>query len=110
MPLFRSICADLIQQEILASERTGTPLHKEGVHCTLRTPFRISGRVSLKARFRHHNSTHPFNELAGEAMLCARPVIATDIAGHREIIEDGVTGFLANAPAAASISVALERS
>ena len=35
-----------------------------------------------------------------EAMLCARPVIATDIAGHREVIEDGVTGFLADAPAA----------
>lgn len=44
-----------------------------------------------------------------EAMLCARPVIATDIAGHREVIEDGVTGFLADAPAAASISAALER-
>jgi len=44
-----------------------------------------------------------------EAMLCARPVIATDIAGHREVIEDGVTGFLADAPAASSISAALER-
>jgi glycosyltransferase involved in cell wall biosynthesis len=44
-----------------------------------------------------------------EAMLCARPVLATDIAGHREIIEDGVTGFLADAPTAASISAALER-
>jgi glycosyltransferase involved in cell wall biosynthesis len=44
-----------------------------------------------------------------EAMLCARPVIAPDIAGHREVIEDGVTGFLADAPSVASISVALER-
>jgi glycosyltransferase involved in cell wall biosynthesis len=44
-----------------------------------------------------------------EAMLCGRPVIATDIAGHREIIEDGVTGFLADAPTAESIAVALER-
>jgi glycosyltransferase involved in cell wall biosynthesis len=44
-----------------------------------------------------------------EAMLCARPVVATDIAGHREIIDDGVTGFLADAPTAASISAALER-
>ena len=44
-----------------------------------------------------------------EAMLCARPVVATDIAGHREIIEDGVTGFLADAPTAASISAALDR-
>jgi glycosyltransferase involved in cell wall biosynthesis len=44
-----------------------------------------------------------------EAMLCARPVIATDVAGHAEVIEDGVTGFLADAPTAGSMSAALER-
>jgi glycosyltransferase involved in cell wall biosynthesis len=44
-----------------------------------------------------------------EAMLCARPVVATDVAGHSEIIEDGVTGFLANAPTVSSIGGALER-
>lgn len=44
-----------------------------------------------------------------EAMLCARPVIATNVAGHGEIVEDGVTGFLADAPTARSIAVALER-
>jgi glycosyltransferase involved in cell wall biosynthesis len=44
-----------------------------------------------------------------EAMLCARPVVATDVAGHAEIVEDGVTGFLADAPTVASLSAALER-
>jgi glycosyltransferase involved in cell wall biosynthesis len=44
-----------------------------------------------------------------EAMLCARPVVATDVAGHAEIIEDGVTGFLADAPTAGSMGAALER-
>jgi len=44
-----------------------------------------------------------------EAMLCARPVVATDVAGHRELIEDGVTGFLADAPTPASMAAALER-
>ena len=44
-----------------------------------------------------------------EAMLCGRPVVATDVAGHREIVEDGVTGFLADAPTAGSIALALER-
>lgn len=44
-----------------------------------------------------------------EAMLCARPVIATDVAGHSEIIEDGVTGFLADAPTVSSMANALER-
>jgi len=44
-----------------------------------------------------------------EAMLCARPVVATDVAGHSEIVEDGVTGFLADAPTVSSIGQALDR-
>jgi glycosyltransferase involved in cell wall biosynthesis len=44
-----------------------------------------------------------------EAMLCGRPVVATDVAGHSEIIEDGVTGFLADAPTVDSVAKALER-
>jgi glycosyltransferase involved in cell wall biosynthesis len=44
-----------------------------------------------------------------EAMLCERPVVATDVAGHSEIIEDGVTGFLADAPTVRSMADALER-
>jgi glycosyltransferase involved in cell wall biosynthesis len=44
-----------------------------------------------------------------EAMLCARPVLATDVAGAREVIEDGVTGFLAAAPTVGALSAALER-
>ncbi|MBV8361748.1 MAG: glycosyltransferase [Deltaproteobacteria bacterium] len=44
-----------------------------------------------------------------EAILCRRPMVATDVAGHAEIIQDGVTGFLADAPTTASIATALER-
>jgi glycosyltransferase involved in cell wall biosynthesis len=44
-----------------------------------------------------------------EAMLCARPVIATDVAGHAEVIEEGVTGFLADAATVAGVQAALER-
>jgi glycosyltransferase involved in cell wall biosynthesis len=44
-----------------------------------------------------------------EAMLCGRPVVATDVAGHSEIIEDGTTGFLASAPTIAAVREALER-
>jgi len=44
-----------------------------------------------------------------EAMLCARPVIATDVAGHAEIVEDGVSGFLAAAPTVSGMAAALER-
>lgn len=44
-----------------------------------------------------------------EAMLCSRPIVATDVAGHAEIVEDGVTGFLADAATPRAIAAALER-
>ena len=43
-----------------------------------------------------------------EAMLCGRPVVATDVAGA-EVIEDSVTGFLAEAPTVSCVANALER-
>jgi glycosyltransferase involved in cell wall biosynthesis len=43
-----------------------------------------------------------------EAMLCARPVLATNVGGISEIIEDGVTGFLAEAATVDSVRHALE--
>lgn len=44
-----------------------------------------------------------------EAMLCARPVVTTDVAGHREIVEEGVSGFIADTPTVPSVRAALER-
>lgn len=44
-----------------------------------------------------------------EAMICARPVVATNVAGHSEIIKDGITGFLADTATASSVRGALER-
>jgi glycosyltransferase involved in cell wall biosynthesis len=44
-----------------------------------------------------------------EAMLCGRPIVATDVAGNAEVIDDGVTGFLAEAPTVGSVANALER-
>jgi glycosyltransferase involved in cell wall biosynthesis len=44
-----------------------------------------------------------------EAMLCGRPVLATDVGDHSEIIVDGVTGFLAGPPTVASVAEGLER-
>jgi glycosyltransferase involved in cell wall biosynthesis len=43
-----------------------------------------------------------------EAMLCGRPAVTTDVAGA-ELIEDGVTGFLADAPTVGCMGDALER-
>lgn len=44
-----------------------------------------------------------------EAMLCGRPVITTDIAGNAEYLEEGKTGFIAQAPTAALLDDAMER-
>lgn len=44
-----------------------------------------------------------------EAMLCARPAVATDVGGVREWLKDDETGFIAEAATAASFSRALER-
>lgn len=44
-----------------------------------------------------------------EAMLCSRPVLATDVAGHAEVIDDGITGFIAAYPNPRSLAEALER-
>lgn len=44
-----------------------------------------------------------------EAMLSARVAIVTDVAGHREVVTDGTTGFLAAAPTDDHVDEALER-
>lgn len=44
-----------------------------------------------------------------EAMLCARPVIVTDVAGNAEVLRDGATGFVAEAPTVRHLNAALER-
>ena len=44
-----------------------------------------------------------------EAMLCGRPAVVTDVGGNAEWIEDGQTGFVAEASTAKSFGAALER-
>ena len=44
-----------------------------------------------------------------EAMLCGRPVIVTNVAGNAELVEDGVTGFIADAPDKKHLDDAMER-
>jgi hypothetical protein len=44
-----------------------------------------------------------------EAMLAGRVPIVTDVGGNAELIEDGVTGFVAGAPAETCFDEALER-
>lgn len=44
-----------------------------------------------------------------EAMLCGRICIVTDIAGNTELIDDGITGFIAKAPTVVLLDEAMER-
>jgi glycosyltransferase involved in cell wall biosynthesis len=45
-----------------------------------------------------------------EAAICGRPAVVTDVGGNTEIIEEGITGFVACAPTVSSFSEALEKS
>lgn len=44
-----------------------------------------------------------------EAMICGRPAVTTDVGGNTEWLEDGRTGFVAEAPTVLSYGAALER-
>lgn len=44
-----------------------------------------------------------------EAMLCGRAAIVTNVPGNAELLEEGVTGFIARAPDVVSLDEALER-
>jgi glycosyltransferase involved in cell wall biosynthesis len=44
-----------------------------------------------------------------EAMICARPAIVTDIAGNTELVENGHSGFVAEAPSFNSLSAIMNR-
>jgi glycosyltransferase involved in cell wall biosynthesis len=44
-----------------------------------------------------------------EAMLCRRPCVATAVSGIPEWVEEGRTGFLAEAPTVHHLRLALER-
>ena len=50
-----------------------------------------------------------FPNMVVNAMLSERVPIVTDIGGHAEVIQDGVTGFIAANPTAKDIDEALER-
>lgn len=77
---------------------------------------RFVGFVSdVETVWRNHHALLLPSRLEGlplalvEAMLCWRAAVVTDVAGHREVITDGVNGFLAKAPTVELLNDAMER-
>ena len=44
-----------------------------------------------------------------EAMLCGRPCVVTDVGGNRELVRDGINGFIAKAPTVELVDEAMNR-
>ena len=44
-----------------------------------------------------------------EAMLCGRPAVVTNVSGNPEVMQEGMTGFIAEAPTVTSFDTAMER-
>ncbi len=44
-----------------------------------------------------------------EAMMCGRPVVTTDVGGNREVLEEGVSGWIAEGTTPQSLAEAMER-
>lgn len=44
-----------------------------------------------------------------EAMMCGRPVVTTDVGGNREVLEEGISGWIAEAATPYSFGKAMDR-
>lgn len=98
----------------------GAGAHLEGLKATADylglTNVTFAGHTSdVAAIWRDHHALVLPSHCEGlplalvEAMLSARVPIVTDVAGHAEVVTDGVTGFLAAAATANHFDEALER-
>jgi glycosyltransferase involved in cell wall biosynthesis len=81
------------------SERVHFKGHVEGVHEIWRDHHLIA-----------QPSRHEGMPLSlVEALMCGRPALVTDVAGHAELVTDGENGFLAEAASVRHIDEALQR-
>lgn len=79
-------------------------------------PVTFHGHVrDVEEVWRHNHALIQPSRLEGlplsvvEALLCGRPVVATDVGGNAEVIEPGVSGFIASAATVADVAGALEK-
>jgi glycosyltransferase involved in cell wall biosynthesis len=73
------------------------------------------GHIPAKAIFRDNHALVHVSRLEGlpivivEAMLTGRAALVTDVAGNAEFLEEGVSGFIADAPVLKCVMPAFER-
>jgi glycosyltransferase involved in cell wall biosynthesis len=85
-------------------------------HLGLGGRVRLTGQVSdVRQTWKSHSVLLMCSLAEGkplaltEAMLCARPAVVTDVGGNAELVQEGVTGFIAESATVESFSRALER-
>lgn len=103
-----TVCGVGPERELVEQHPTLNPILKERI--------RFAGYVSdIAAVWAAHQVLVMPSQFEGvplamvEAMLCARPVVATDIGGVAEWLHEGHSGFLIAQPTAADVNSALER-
>jgi len=87
----------------IAEQQKLTNVEFEGFSNNIEEVWRRHGALVLASRY----EGMPLALV--EAMLCGRPGIVTDVAGHRELVRDGVNGFLAKAPTIELLDEAMNR-
>lgn len=113
--LLRALAAPPWPQRPVTLTLAGDGPHRRGLERLAPPSVRFAGTVDVAALWRDHHALVLPSRAEGlplalvEAMRCGRPAIATDVGGVGELLEDGVTGFLAAAAAEAPLLDALER-
>ncbi len=89
-------------EEKLRRMAAGSPaISFAGIHDSVWWAFAEADIALVPSRW------EPFGNVAVEAMLAGRPVVASDVQGLREIIRDGETGLLVPADDAAALAGAV---
>jgi glycosyltransferase involved in cell wall biosynthesis len=70
-------------------------------------PASVSAHLRRAHAFLHTSLSEGLPNVIVEAMACALPVVATDVGGTREAIDDGVEGFLTPPPHPVAAAAAL---
>jgi glycosyltransferase involved in cell wall biosynthesis len=90
-------------RELIAHLRVGGKVHLRGPYHSLDDVWSHHHACLLPSR------SEGMPQTLMEAMFAGRPSVATPIGGVPDLVDDGATGFLANASSAEAVSIAISR-